>query len=402
MDGIGCIMIDGMYLVVAGGISGFLVLVVFLTLRRMWPVFAYAYSSARLSAMEARFLSVSRIRDVGGQKSVEDAFGLLSGTDYSGMNDIDSRNCEMTFNQYFVGNLMDVGKFLPKMSSPVVNYYLREWETYNVLNAMRIVMNDIEIRKDEICYNFVDVPALGCSRMSEVVFSEDVASAVEKLKGTEYYGIIDEYLRKYPEGGENPAVLDAMLDKHNILRLYEDAERSVVRRGFLRRRKGKERSMNAVDSMVVRNFCGLRADVLNIVVALRLILEKEDADENHEQFVPVGLFMDQDKRDKLGEACDVSGVLGVVAGTPYGEAFKNGFNEFQKNGKIDGIVRRLDDFLVDYVRDMAQGYAFSVAVVIRYMALKRREMLLLRSVFKGIADDVRFEVDDGFRVIAED
>ncbi len=393
-------MIDGMYLVVAGGISGFLVLVVFLTLRRMWPVFAYAYSSARLSAMEARFLSVSRIRDVGGQKSVEDALGLLSGTDYSGMNDIDSRNCEMTFNQYFALHVMDVRKFLPKVSSPVVNYYLREWETYNVLNAMRIVMNGIEIRKDEICYNFVDLPALGCSRMSEVVFSEDVASAVEKLKGTEYYGIIDEYLKKYPRGEENPAVLDAMLDKHNILRLYEDAERSVVRRGLFR--KSEQRSMNAVDSMVVRNFCGLRADVLNIVVALRLILEKEDVDENHEQFVPVGLFIDQDKRDKLREACDVSGVLGVVAGTPYGEAFGNGFNEFQKSGKIDGIVRRLDDFLVDYVRDMAQGYAFSVAVVIRYMALKRREMLLLRSVFKGIADDVRFEVDDGFRVTLED
>ncbi len=402
MDGIGCIMIYAMYLVVGGVIFGFLVLVLFFTLRSMWPVFVYAYSSARLSAMEARLLSVSRIRDVGGQKSVEDALGMLSGTDYSGMNDVDSRNCEMAFNQYFVGHVMDVGKFLPKMSEPVVNYYLREWETYNVLNAMRIVMNDIEIRKDELCYNFVDVPALGCSRMSEVVFSEDVASAVEKLKGTEYYGIIDEYLRKYPRGEENPAVLGAMLDKYNILRLYEDAERPVVRRGLFRRWKGKQRSMNAVDSMVVRNFCGVKADVLNIVVALRLVLEKEDVDENHEQFVPVGLFIDQDKRDKLRMADDVSGVLGVVAGTPYEEAFRNGFNEFQKSGKIDGIVRRLDDFLADYVKDMGQNYAFSVAVVIKYMALKRREMLLLRSVFKGIADDVRFEVDDGFRVGLED
>ena len=391
-------MIYAMYLVVGGVIFGFLVLVLFFTLRSMWPVFVYAYSNARLSAMEARLLSVSRIRDVGGQKSLEDALGLLSGTDYSGMNDVDSRNCEMAFNQYFVGHVMDVGKFLPKMSSPVVNYYLREWETYNVLNAMRIVMNGVEIEKDDVKFNFVDVPALGCSRMSEIVFSEDVASAVEKLEGSEYYGIIDEYLRKYPEGDENPAVLDAMLDKHNILRLYEDAERSVVRRGFFRKRK--QRCMNAVDSMVVRNFCGVRGDVLNIVVALRLILEKEEGDD--EQFVPVGLFIDLDKRDKLGEARDVTGVLGVVAGTPYEEAFRNGFNEFQKSGKIDGIVKRLDDFVFDYVKDMGQGYAFSAAVAIRYMALKRREMLLLRSVFKGIADDVHFEVDDGFRVGLED
>ena len=399
MDGIGCIMIDAMYLVVAGGICGFLVLVLFFTLRSMWPVFAYAYSNARLSAMEARLLSVSRIRDVGGQKSLEDALGMLSGTDYSGMSDVDSRNCEMAFNQYFVGHVMDVGKFLPKMSEPVVNYYLREWETYNVMNAMRIVMNGIEIEKDDVKFNFVDVSGFGANRMSEVVFSEDVASAVEKLKGSEYYGIIDEYLRKYPRSEENPAVLDAMLDKHNILRLYEDAERLVVRRGFLRNRK--HRSMNAVDSMVVRNFCGVRADVLNIVVALRLIPEKEDGDDD-EQFVPVGLFIDQDKRDKLRMVEDVSGVLGVVAGTPYEEAFRNGFNEFQKSGKIDGIVRRLDDFQADYVRDMGQGYAFSAAVVIRYMALKRREMLLLRSVFKGVADDVGFEVDDGFRVGLED
>jgi len=393
-------MIDSMYLVVAGGISGFLVLVVLLTVRRMWPVFAYAYSNARISAMEARLLSISRIRDIGSQKSVEDGLGLLSGTDYAEIDDVDSGNCDMAFSQCFVRHISDVQKFSPKLSAPVANYYLREWEIYNVLNAMRIVMNDIEIGKDDVCYNFVDVPALGCKRMSDVIFSEDVASAVEKLKGTEYYRIIDEYLRKYPEGKENPAMLDAMLDKYNILKLYEDGERSIVRRGFLRKRK--QRIMNPVDSMVVRNFCALRADILNIIVALRLIMEKADANENREQFVPIGLFIDTDKRDKLRMVDNVEEVLGIVAGTPYEEAFKNGFNEFRKSGKINGIVRRLDDFLLDYVRDMAQDYAFSIAVMLRYMALKRREMILLRSIFKGIADDVRFDIDDDFRVVRED
>ncbi len=395
-------MIDATYLVVAGAIFGFLVLVIFLTLHTMWPVFVYAYSCARLNAMEARLLSASRVREIGEQKSLEDAFGLLSSTDYSTLEDIDSRNCEMKFNQFFIRHIIDVKKFSPDMTRPVVNYYMREWETYNVLNAMRIVINDIAIEKDDISYNFVDVPALGCSRMSEVVFSEDVASAVENLKGTEYYDMIDEYLRKYPKGEENLDVLEAMLDKYNILRLYEDAEISIVKRSFLRLQKRKQRSINAIDSMVVRNFCGIRADISNIIVALRLVPEKKDNDVNHDQFMPIGHFMDEDKRDALRRVDDVSGILSVVAGTPYEEAFNNGFNEFKKTGRIDGIVSRLDDFQVDYVKDMAQGYAFSTAVLIRYLMLKRREMILLRSVFKGIADGARFEINDDLRVVGEE
>ncbi len=390
-------MIEPIYLIVAGSISCVLVLVLFFIFRSMWPVFMYAYSNARLSAMEARLLSLSRMREIGRQKSLQDAFGMLAGTDYSEIQGVDSGNCEMGFNQYLVEHVLEVQKFSPKMSTPLVNYYLREWEIYNVLNAMRIVMNDIEIEKDEIKYNFVDVPGLGCNMMSDVVFSKDVASAVEKLRGTQYYKIIDEYLSKYGDEGKH-AVIESMLDKHNILRLYEDAGKQVVGAGWRR----KHANMNTVDSVVVRDFSGMRADVLNIAVALRLIFEKADMDENCEQFVQIGLFMDKDKRDELRMADDVMGVLGIVAGTPYEEAFNNGFNEFRKTGKIDGIVSRLDDFLVDYVKDMAQSYAFSVAVMLRYMALKRREVFLLRGVFKGISDDVRFEIDDGFRVVSED
>ncbi len=401
---IGIMMIEPVYAVVAAVLVFFAVFFL-VVIRRLWPVFAYAYPNARLAAMEARLFSGARLGEIAGEKSVKDAFEVLSGTDYSKICDADAGDCERVFNQYFVEHVLEVRKFSPKMAMPLFNFYVREWEIYNIRNALRIVMNDGAPGKDDVKHCFVDVSGFGFDKMNEVVSSGDIAEALGKLKDTVYYPVIDEYLGKYREA-ENAGALEAMLEKYNLLRLYEDAEPQPVR-GFLRFFGDKKAlngraHMNAIDSFVVRNYAGMTADVLNISVALRILLDKGNRDVESEQFVPAGLFIDSEKRDELCSIQNVEDVSRIVSGTPYEEGFRNGLNEFKKTGKIDGILRRLDDLALEHVKAIALSYPFSIGVAVRYMALKRNEVFLLRSIFKGISDNVNFEIDEDLRVVLED
>ncbi len=401
---IGIMMIEPVYVVVAAVLVFFAVFFL-VVIRRLWPVFTYAYSNARLAAMDARLFSGARVREIAGKKSVKDALEVLSGTDYSIVCDADTGNYERVFNQYFVDHVLVVRKFSPKMAAALFNFYAREWEIYNVKNALRIVMSDRAPGKDDVKHCFADVNGFGFDKMSEVVSCGDVAGALEKLKDTVYYPVIDKYLGKYREV-ENAGALETMLDKYNILRLYEDAEPQPVRglRRFLMGKKAVNgrAHMNAIDSFVVRNYAGMTADVLNISVALRILLEKGNMDVESEQFVPAGLFIDSEKRDELCSIQNVEDVSRIVSGTPYEEGFRNGLNEFKKTGRIDGILRRLDNLALEHVKAMALNYPFSIAVAVRYMALKRNEVFLLRSIFKGISDNVKFEIDEDLRVVLED
>ncbi len=401
---IGIMMIEPVHVVILAVLVFFAVFFL-LVIRRLWPVFAYAYPNARLAAMDARLFSGARVREIAGEKSVNDAFEVLSGTDYNKICDADTSDCESIFNQYFIDHVLEVRKFSPKMAMPLFNFYVREWEIYNVKNALRIVMSDGAPGKDDVKHCFVDVSGFGFDKMNEVVSCEDIAGALGKLKDTVYYPVIDEYLKKCHDE-ENPGLLEAMLDKYNLLRLYEDAEPQPVRglRRFLTGKKTHDgrAHMNAIDSFVVRNYAGVKADVLNIGVALRILLEKRIPDVESEQFIHAGLFIDSEKREKMRSLNDIENLGKIVSGTPYEEGFRNGLNEFKKTGKIEGILRRLDDLALEHVKAMALNYPFSIAVMVRYMALKRNEVFLLRSIFKGISDNVTFEIDDGMRVVAED
>ncbi len=111
--------------IVAGLIFAFAILF-FLTIRSLKPIFLYAYTNARLTAMEARLLPKARIKEIAMQKSSGKVIEMLSSTDYSRIKDIDAKNCEMRFSEYFVNHLYEVRKFAPKTASPVLEYYMRE------------------------------------------------------------------------------------------------------------------------------------------------------------------------------------------------------------------------------------------------------------------------------------
>ncbi|MFH1127564.1 MAG: V-type ATPase subunit [archaeon] len=398
-------MIEPIYVVIVGGIIGFIILTIFLSVSKVWPLFVYAYSNARLSAMEVRLLTLSRMREIASQKSVKSAIEALSNSDYSKMDNVEicSKNPQMAFDQYLVDHIVEVQKFSPKITMPLFNYYLREWEIRNLLSLMHIVINKIPVDKDDAVKYFVDAGALGHDKMKEIVFTNDVALAIEKLKDTEYYPVIDGYFKKY--GGNNTGMLDAMLDKYNIVKLHDDAARGVLGGDMMRLFGGKksavDHNMNKADSFVIHNYARTRADILNIIVAMRLILSKADADEYREQFIPFGLFISPEKLKAMMSAEKIENMGVIMAETPYEETFKNGLNEFLKTGKIDGIARRLDDYLVGHVKAMARENQFSIAVMLRYMALKRNEVMMLGSIFKGITDSVRFEIDDDMRIVME-
>lgn len=373
-------------IIVAGLIFAFAILF-FLTIRSLKPVFLYAYPNARLTAMEARLLPKARIKEIAMQKSCPKVkvIEALSSTDYSLIKDIDAKNCEMRFSEYFVSHLYEVRKFVPKTASPVLEYYMREWEIQNILNSLRIVANNIAFDKEDIQYNFVDTDKFGRTAVQNIISSKDITEALEKLKGTAYWQTISDHLSKYP-GDRNLGILESMLVSYSLMKLHDDAAGTDIR-------------MTHTDKIIIKDYVGVKADILNIVTAIRSCLRKAaDSDCRQHEMVQAGLFITPEKRESLCKSGTLDDIESIVSKTLYEEAFHEGLNEFKKTGKIDGFEERLNSCMTDYTKDLAIRYPFSIAALIGYATLKRREVFLLRSIAKGISTNVSLDIGDLGRI----
>lgn len=380
---------EPLYMIIAGVIVGIIVFAFFI-LRSIMPLLVYAYPNARISAIEARLLPAAKVRETAKKKSIQDAFESLSGTDYSKMN-LEPDNVEMSFNQYFVDHIADVWKFSPKSTQPIFEYYLREWDIYNVKNALHAAFSNSDFLRDEVKRSFVNVNRIGLDKACDIASSSSVSEAAEKMKDTEYYPVIAGHIKEYG-GNKNTGMLDCLLDKYNISRLCDDAKE----------RHKKRRNTNNADSTIIGNYCCAVADFLNINIALRSIFEGWDTTLCREQIINSGLFINDEKRERMFSCSDIECVRSVVCETAYKDAFNNGYNEFKKTGRIDGILDRIEDIVSEHIKELSLRYPFSAAVVARYLMLKKKEVLLLRSVFKGIKDNVRFEIDDDMKVAEGD
>lgn len=369
--------------IVAGLIFAFGILF-FLTIRSLKPVFLYAYPNARLTAMESRLLPKTRIKEIAMQKSSGKFIEILSSTDYSRIKDIDAKNCEMRFSEYFANHLSEARKFAPKTASPVFEYYMREFEIQNILNSLRIVANNIAFDKEGIQYNFVDAENFGRMAAQNIISSKDMTEALEKLKGTAYLPVISDHLSKHP-GDRNLGNLESMLVSYSIMKLNDDARSNEV-------------GMIPLDSMIIKDYAGFRADVLNIVTAIRSCLRKADYDIRQHEMVPLGLSITPEKRETLGKSGTLEDIEGMISKTLYEEAFHEGLNEFKKTGKTDGFEERLEGCLMEHTKDLAMRYPFSIAVFLGYATLKRREIILLRSIAKGMCTNVPLDIGDFGRV----
>ncbi len=245
---------------------------------------------------------------------------------------------------------------------------------------MRIVANNIAFDKEDIQHNFADVENFGRMAAKNIISSKDITEALEKLKGTAYWQTISEYISKHP-GDRNLGILESMLVRYSLMKLHDDAT-------------GNETGMIASDSMIIKDYAGFRADVLNIDTAIRSCLRKADSDIWQHEMVPLGLFLTPEKREALGHTRTLEDNEGIISKTLYEEAFHEGINEYKKTGKIDGFEERLDSCLTEHTKDLAIRYQFSIAVLLRYATLKRREVFLLRSIAKGMCTNVSLDIGD--------
>ena len=249
---------------------------------------------------------------------------------------------------------------------------------------MRIVANNVAFDKEDIQYNFVDTEKFSRMAVQNIISSKDMTEALEKLKGTEYWQTVSHYHSKHPMD-RNQGILESMLVSYSLMKLYEDAHRN-------------EAKMISPDSMIIKDYAGFRADVLNIITAIRSCLRKADSSRWLPEMIPLGLFITPEKREALGKSTTLDDIESIISKTLYEEAFHEGLNEFKKTGKIDGFEERLDSCLAEHTKDMAIRYPFSIAVLLGYTTLKRREVFLLRSIAKGICTNVLLDIGDFGRV----
>lgn len=370
-------------LIVAGIIFAFAILFS-LTIRSLKPVFLYAYPNARLTAMEARLLKNAKIKEIATLRSGTKVIEALSSTDYSRIKDIDAKNCEMKFGDYFVNHLSEVRKFSPKNADHVIEYHMREFEIQNILNSLRIVANNIAFDKEDMQYNFADTDKFGRMAAENIINSKDINEALEKLKGTEYRQTISEYIAKHP-GERNIGILESMLVGYSIMKLHHDTQ-------------GNEAGMTPADKMIIKDYAGFMADVLNIVTAIRSCIRKADSENRLMEMIPLGLLITNEKRELLFKSGTLDDIETITSKTPYEEAFHEGLNDFKKNGKIDGFEERLEGCLTEHAKDLAMRYQFSIAVLLWYLASKRKEVFLLRSIAKGICANVPLDIGDLGRI----
>jgi V/A-type H+-transporting ATPase subunit C len=325
----------------------------------------YAYSNARVKGMSAHLLSQQQIDEMLGSRSMAEMMGLLNHTGYredfvapavkyGGADLVElglGRNLSRTFAK--------VVKFTPARGKEAIGALLDRWDVHNIRTIL--LAKSVGEKNERIEPFLVMAGSLGEDKVKELLRAEGVKEVIEKLRGTRYYGPLDEAYPQYANEKES-AVLLAALDRF----YYATLSTRIVAKGR--------------DEMVIDGLVKSELDAKNIVNALRAKKAGMKPEQARELLFEGG-NLSRGELERLAEAESVEAAVGeVVKKYDLADALK----AYKEDNSLIHFEVALERRIVERGLRALRTSILSVGAIASFIFLKEEEINNIRKIVRGM------------------
>lgn len=335
------------------------------------PRLAYIFPSATVSAWEAKLLPEARLMELADAPSVAQIFAALEDTEYrkqlaevqvEGVETAGVENALKINSNARYSELLDM---VPKERKEMIEKLLQRTDVWNLKAIVTAIHNGAPV--DERIRQLMPSPTTSRERLEMLASAESFEQLLEYLKGTEYFPVLSDALKGYPERGL--AILLAALDLHHYRSLWEEVLRVKAQRSTL------------------MPLIGYEIDVVNLKLIFRLKLEGAKPEEITGLLIRPSYALTEEMLRAMAMAEDIHSAADVISQTTYGKILFEILPQVETQG-LYVLERALDEALLKFSRWLASAQFFSIAPAVAYIRLKETEAKNLHAIIKLKADGV--------------
>jgi V/A-type H+-transporting ATPase subunit C len=256
--------------------------------------------------------------------------------------------------------------FLDPASREVLATILGRWDVFNVKTILRGAHNHVSF--EEIQESLVPAGYLSTDDLEALAKIDDIKAIIDTMAMWRllYAAPLRAMYPEYATTNEL-APLELALDR----RYAEWASDRLV---------GDDTNV-----MVARSILGTQVDVLNLVMALRLVKESVGAEHAEKYFLDGGKVVRREDFAKLARVSDVDDLLDALKGTAYGVALDKAAVEYLENQSIPVFERALEELLTKRALISSVKDHHGVGIAIAYLWGKANEVTNIRVIVQGKA-----------------
>ena len=323
----------------------------------------YAYAVGRLRALETRLLDGTAISRLLEAESAQEAVKMLSEGEYeSALEDVrDAVDFESALNIEMerIYSLIDELSLDPQLTK----IFRARWDFHNLKVLLKSsFLEAIGSGNDDILVR------------SGLISIDDMKAAIQpgdEQEGGELPDWIADALmdaRAQYEEGQNPQMIDTVIDNHLQDFLYREA--ADYPNSFLRGYLEAAIDLNNIKNFIRIKMLGEGARLLNMVL------------------VPHGSLRNEVFLRHFDET--VENFAAILSNTPYAGLVMEGIRKWTEEQSLAAFERLADDYLISYIKS-AKYIVFGVEPLIGYLLAKENEMKLIRIIVIGKLNDLPME-----------
>ena len=350
------------FVIVFGMIGFFFALVIFHARRSI----AYIYTSATISAWEARLLPEARLMELADAPGVVNIFAALDDTDYrhqlSGIpreGEVNMVEVENAFRDNSNARYLELLKMVPNERKEMIRRILQRTELWDLKAIVTAIHN--KTPREERLKELMPSPTIPRERLEMLASAENFEKLLEFLKESEYFSVLSDALREYEERGL--IALLSSLDRYYYTSLWRDVLRVKAQRSIL------------------MSLVGCEIDIVNLKLILRLKREGAKPEEIDRYLIRPSYMLTEGMLRSMVVAEDIRSAVDVVSRTPYGKILLDTLPQIEAQGLFTA-ERALDEMQLKVFRWIALTRLFSIAPALSYFCLKENEMRNLRAIIR--------------------
>ncbi len=333
----------------------------------------YGYINARIRGMRSRLLEKPFFEKLLGEQSIHTVVTLLQETDY-GKHIEEARTLETSeiaaieegirrhLAQTYAGIFGMVGG-APKR---LLGILLGRWDVYNIKTVLRGKFSGAPL--EEVLKSLVPVCKFKEPLLKEMMKQPDVKAVIDLL---------------ITWNSEYSPPLQAKLSDLSATNSLTNMEVALDRFYFersLQALKGEEDDEN---SQMVMGFLRSEIDLLNILMAMKIVGNQIPPAERGDLFIKNGLEIKGEDFLSAAASRDNDEVIAKFSNTSYGELLNQATQRSSSLGTVPTVERVMEQSMIQRGAAMFVRNPLSIAPVIGYLWLKFCETVNLRIICRG-------------------
>lgn len=334
----------------------------------------YAFINAKLRARISNLISQDTYNRMESVNTLEEALGLLGGTQYNVLNEIykstgDLKYGELELLKKEISLYTEIEKYVRGKELELVNALVLNYEVENLKNAFRLYFDRKIMHRnieDKVHYIIRD-KILHEIKVESIINAENVEEIAAALNGTPYAWIIEDYRDVFVKDG-SLFPLEIALDQFFYRNLISHAENLI-----------------GTDKKETLRLVGVEIDLQNINWVIRFrTFHEMPLERVMAMIIPHGFSINE--RD-IREAYTSQNVSQILEG--FIKAKYPGLLKILPSGTSDIYSRLvlieqiLFQIMTREIKRILTGYPFTIGIILSYFILKKNEIKKVRAILNA-------------------